>query len=92
MAHHVNDFEPSPNLPPKDKDDLAKATAALVKGDIDKLAASHARDKDDLAKALGSLREDIAKMVTDEVAKQLKGAMAEASKNEPADRIPMPTR
>ena len=72
MAHHINDLEPSPNLTAKDKGDIVKATAEAVKADLEKIAGAYAKDKEDLAAALGTLRESVAKMVTAEVAKQLK--------------------
>jgi ribosomal protein L29 len=72
MPHHVNDFLPSPNLTPQDKEDIAKAAAEMVKGDIENISAAYAKDKEDLAAALGTLRESLAKMVTAEVARQLR--------------------
>jgi len=72
MVHHVNDFLPSPNLTPQDKEDIANAAAEKVKGDIQNISAAYAKDKEDLGVALGTLRESLAKMVTLEVAKQLR--------------------
>ena len=79
MAHRINDFQPSPNLTAKDKEDIANAAAASVKNEIEAVTAAGAEDRKKFFETLNAIKADIAKIVADEVTKQLRTPAAIAA-------------